>query len=48
MREKSDFSVPVADHLEKLLYAQHKEEETSKLNKWSARMKDVDFKKGTI
>ena len=47
MREKSDFSVFVADHLEKLLYAQHKKEETSKLNKWIARMNDLDFKKRT-
>ena len=47
MREKSDFSVFVADHLEKLLYAQHKKEETSKLNKWIARMNDLDFKKHT-
>ena len=47
IREKSDFSVFVADHLEKLLYAQHKEEETSKLNKWIARMNDLDFKKRT-
>ena len=47
MREKSDFSVFVADHIEKLLYSQHKKEETSKLNKWLARMNELGFKKRT-
>ena len=47
MREKSNFSVFVADHLEKLLYAQHKAEKASNFNKWLARMNDLDFKKWT-
>ena len=47
MREKSDFSVFVADHLEKLLFAQHEIEEASKFNKLIARMNELDFKKRT-
>ena len=47
MRKKSDFSIFVADHLEKLLYAQDKAEKATKFNEWIAKMNDLDFQKRT-
>ena len=47
MREKSDFSIFVANHLEKLLNAQHVAEKVSNFNKWLDKMNDLDFHKRT-
>ena len=47
MSEKSDFSIFVADHLEKLLHAQHKADKIFKFNRWIAKLNDLDFQKRT-
>ena len=47
LRDKSDYSVFVAGHLEKLLHAQHRKESTFKFNKWLAKMNNLDFQKRT-
>ena len=47
IKEKSDFSIFVADHLEKLLYAQHMAEKASNFNIWLNKMNNLDFHKRT-
>ena len=45
--KRSDFSIFVVSHLEKLLYAQQKLEQNNKFKRWLNKMNELDFQKRT-
>ena len=47
LRKKTFFSVFVGEHLEKLLYAQHKTDRDADFKNWLAKMNNLDFQRRT-